>query len=252
MPLPAPPRCWRWFCAAYAIFRQKPVLICAALMFYFSFSTLLSTLPRIGSVLSTLLMPCFTVSLMNIVRQPRPTLPDIFQPFRERLKPLLCIALILMLYMTLALGLITLLDPEFARALGQPDALEAFFNPKHFVAILSLFILLTPLFMAYWFAPLLVAWRQFPVAKAMFFSFMTTLRNWRAILGCVLLLGLLCFTALILLVLVAAISPNLAHLLLLMVLVTSAAINLCLTCVIYRELFPTTTPRHPRHISEIA
>jgi hypothetical protein len=249
MSVPSPPRCWRWLCAAYVIFRQKPALICSALVFYFSLSTLLSALPHIGPVFSMLIGPCLTVSLMNIVRQPRPTLPDIFQPFRERLKPLLGIALILMLYMTFALGLITLVDPEFARALGRPNALEAFFNPKHSVAILTLFILLTPLFMAYWFAPLLVAWRQFPIAKAMFFSFAATLRNWRTILGCILLLGLLCLVALTLLALLAAISLDLARLLFLLVLVANTAISLCLTCVIYQELFSTTTPRH---ISELA
>jgi hypothetical protein len=249
MSIPSPPRCWRWLCAAYAIFRQKPVLICSALVFYFSLSTLLATLPHIGPALSMLIGPCLTVSLMNIIQRPRPTFPDIFQPFRDCLKPLLGLALTLMLYMTLTLGLITLLDGKFAHALGQPDALEAFFNPEHFVSVLTLLVLLAPILMACWFAPLLVAWRQFSIAKAMFFSFVATLRNWRSILGCTLLLGLLCFAALTLLALIAAISLNLARLLFPLALVVSAAISLCLTCVIYRELFPTTIQKH---ISELA
>lgn len=37
--------------------------------------------------------------------------------------------------------------------------------------------------MAYWYAPVLVAWHGFPVSKAIFFSFVASLRNWRAFLS---------------------------------------------------------------------
>ena len=248
-PSPDTPRSWRWLCAAYAIFRQKPVLICSALVFYFSLSSLIATLPVVGSILSMLLTPCFIVSLMNHILRPRPTVKDIFQPFRERLKPLLGLAFVLMLCVLLVTSLLVLLDSEFARALGQPNAMEALLKPENQLSTLALFVLLTPIIMAYWFAPLLVAWRQFSIAKALFFSFMTTLRNWRPVLGCFLLFSLLVFSALILMVMLATVSMALAQMLSMFVLIVVAALNFCLTCVIYQDFFP---PPAPKHISELA
>lgn len=43
-------------------------------------------------------------------------------------------------------------------------------------------LLFAPLMMAYWYAPVLVAWHQLSVAKALFFSFVACRRNWRAFL----------------------------------------------------------------------
>ncbi|MDR1888706.1 MAG: hypothetical protein LBQ81_04920 [Zoogloeaceae bacterium] len=249
VPLLPAPRSWRWICAAYAIFRQKPVLICSALVFYFSLSSLLSTLPHIGTILSMLVGPCLTVSLMNLILRPRPTLTDIFQPFRAHLKPLLGLALALMTGLLLTLSLLALVDSEFVRALSQPDALEALFKPENRASTLALFALLTPVFMAYWFAPLLVAWRQFSIAKAMFFSFMAILRNWRAILGCILLFSLLFFSALVLTALASTLSLALARILLALILLVTAALNFCLTGIIYLDFFP---PPAPKHISELA
>jgi hypothetical protein len=94
-----------------------------------------------------------------------------------------------------------------------------------------------------------VAWRQCSIAKAMFFSFVTTLRNWRSLLGCILLFSLLCFIALILLAQVAILNQGLAQILFMFILIVAAALNLCLICVIYQDFFPEPPPKH---ISELA
>ncbi|GHT90751.1 hypothetical protein FACS1894101_3480 [Betaproteobacteria bacterium] len=232
------------------MFRQKPVLICSALVFYFSLSSLIAALPVVGAILSMLLAPCLVVSLMNLILRPRPTVGDIFQPFRERLKPLIGLALVQMLCLLLAFSLLTLVDGSFVQALNQENALEALLKPENQLPTLLLLVLLTPILMAFWFAPLLVAWRQFSIAKALFFSFMTTLHNWRAVLGCFLLFGLSCFFALVLLVgLFATLNLALAQMLLVFIVVVAAALNFCLTCVIYQDFFP---PPAPKHISELA
>ncbi|MEO8408988.1 MAG: BPSS1780 family membrane protein, partial [Propionivibrio sp.] len=44
---------------------------------------------------------------------------------------------------------------------------------------LTLFL---PVMMAYWFAPVLVAWHNVSAGKALFFSFVACVRNWRAFL----------------------------------------------------------------------
>jgi hypothetical protein len=43
-------------------------------------------------------------------------------------------------------------------------------------------LLLCPLIMAYWYAPVLAGWHDLSPAKALFFSFVACLRNWRAFL----------------------------------------------------------------------
>ena len=44
-------------------------------------------------------------------------------------------------------------------------------------------LLFTPLMMAYWYAPVLTAWHGCTPAKALFFSFFASMRNWRAFLA---------------------------------------------------------------------
>jgi len=40
----------------------------------------------------------------------------------------------------------------------------------------------TPVLMAFWFAPVLAAWRGLGAAQSLFYSFFASLRNWRAFL----------------------------------------------------------------------
>ncbi|MCK7500117.1 MAG: hypothetical protein MZW92_64695 [Comamonadaceae bacterium] len=41
-------------------------------------------------------------------------------------------------------------------------------------------VLTLPLMLSFWFAPLLVAWKDMPALKALFFSIVAVARNWRA------------------------------------------------------------------------
>jgi hypothetical protein len=43
-----------------------------------------------------------------------------------------------------------------------------------------LLVLASPMLMAFWFAPLLTAWDGVGAVKSLFFSFVASLRNWRA------------------------------------------------------------------------
>ena len=62
---------------------------------------------------------------------------------------------------------------------GRPD--EATLEASNIVAAGQLaLVLFLPLMMAYWFAPVLVAWHGLPPGKALFFSFVACTRNWRA------------------------------------------------------------------------
>lgn len=50
-------------------------------------------------------------------------------------------------------------------------------------ALLVAAALYVPVMMAFWFAPVLVAWHGLSAAKALFFSFFACLINWRAFLA---------------------------------------------------------------------
>jgi hypothetical protein len=60
--------------------------------------------------------------------------------------------------------------------------------------ILFAMLLMTPVMMAYWFAPVLAAWHRLPLGKSLFFSFIACWINWRAFLvfsvGLLLLAGI--------------------------------------------------------------
>jgi hypothetical protein len=47
-------------------------------------------------------------------------------------------------------------------------------------AILLAMVLYLPVLMAFWFAPVLVAWHDMSATKSLFYSFFACLRNWRA------------------------------------------------------------------------
>jgi hypothetical protein len=53
-------------------------------------------------------------------------------------------------------------------------------EPEALIALGKLFVLATPLLMAFWFAPFLTGWDGVPATKSVFFSFVASWRNWRA------------------------------------------------------------------------
>ena len=51
-----------------------------------------------------------------------------------------------------------------------------------FISAQLAFLLLVPVMMAFWFAPVLAAWHDMSAGKSLFFSLMACVRNWRAFL----------------------------------------------------------------------
>lgn len=60
---------------------------------------------------------------------------------------------------------------------------EELADPNLLPSMLIALTLSTPVLMAYWFAPILVGWWGMSAPKAMFFSFIACLRNWRPFLA---------------------------------------------------------------------
>ena len=81
-------------------------------------------------------------------------------------------------------------------------------------------VLLCPLIMAYWYAPVLAGWHGLSPAKALFFSFVACLRNWRPFLVYSLAIGVVAtLVPGIVLGILAALLPSGASLVLVLMMV---------------------------------
>ena len=85
----------------------------------------------------------------------------------------------------LILGIVALIDSGVLfqyLVLGTPPDDQALSSDNFLLAVLLALLLYAPIIMAYWYAPVLVAWHDLPASKALFFSLVACLRNWRAFL----------------------------------------------------------------------
>ncbi|MDR3353116.1 MAG: hypothetical protein LBO00_09005 [Zoogloeaceae bacterium] len=201
--------------------RRDPVPILLAVLGALACGLLLGLIPFLGALLVTILGPVFQTGVCSVYRaleqKRRASMDDFFLPAKTRLPQLLslgaiyfvfCLVVFLMaggIFLLLAwediqklVGLagtqVDNLDPEALRtflesikAQGQdvgPEIVEIVMSitVAFLWGLLVFFLLMCPVFMAYWFAPLLVAWNQLSLFRAFVFSFFAILKNWRAVL----------------------------------------------------------------------
>ncbi len=179
---------WQWLSHGFAIYRRNPLLFALQVMSYWFIILLINIVPLLGTLIAALINPALLVGLMLSARQLEQDKPvsvrTLFEAFRGDYKPLLWLGGLYLLASLAALSLSVLADGgEFLRFLtsdkteGSAAAEGAMWLPITFVACGML-----PVFMAWWFAPVLVAWHQQTVGKALFFSFMACAINWRPFL----------------------------------------------------------------------
>lgn len=195
---------WRWLTGGFAIFRRNPPLLTLLVISYWFTVLLLNVVPLLGAVLASLAIPGLSVGLMqacrDLERGESIGLPTLFGSFKHNTRTLVALGAIYLAATLGILGISTLVDGgEFLRVLlssKQPDP-ETVESGRLALPALVVMLLLVPLLMAYWYAPVLAAWHRLPVFKSLFFSFVSCWLNWRAF--CVYGLGL---------VLVGAILPG--------------------------------------------
>jgi hypothetical protein len=183
-------RGWLWLAGGFAIFRKNPPLLTFLVMSYWMLAAMMSLVPVVGAIIATLCIPAFSVSLMNACReleQGRPIGPLLlFSGFRENPRALLTLGALYLGATVSILALSSLADGGLLMdrmLLGAPLSEEAVVSEEFLAATRIAFVLLVPLVMAYWYAPALAAWHGFSAGKALFFSFVACLRNWRAFIA---------------------------------------------------------------------
>jgi hypothetical protein len=195
----------------FALFRRNPAMWALLVFTYIVLMQLLGTIPVLGWIAATVLIPAFSASFMIVSREldqgQRLRFPLLFSGFRTNLPALLVQGSLYLASALAILGLSALADGGALfqlMILGERPPAAAFEDGSLAGAVALAGTLYLPVLASFWFAPALSAWRNLPAAQALFYSLIASFRNWRAFFAygvALLALGLICSFALFLLAL---------------------------------------------------
>ncbi len=187
-----------WLIEGFAIFRRKPALLSFLVLGYWLSMAVISAIPYLGQMVSFILIPVFSVSLMNACRliDTDEEMPPqiLFSGFHRNLQTLLALGVVYVVASLLILGLSALFDGGLLfrmLVLGAVPDREALADTSVFISAQLAICLLIPVMMAFWFAPVLAAWHDMPAGKTLFFSLVACARNWRPFLMYSLAVGII-------------------------------------------------------------
>lgn len=183
-------RGWAWLQEGLLLWRRNPALLTFASFGYLLILVVVSSVPLIGQPVASLLMPVFSLGVLNTCRaidEGRKTGPEIlFSGFKSNLSALVAIGGIYLIGSLLVLMLTSLADGgtllKLMTGAVEMDPESAEITNLPFTLMVAI-ALSAPVVMAYWFAPILAGWWNVPASKAMFFSFYACVRNWRPFLS---------------------------------------------------------------------
>ena len=180
---------WQWIVEGLRLFRSNPALLTFLVFGYWLTLAFLNLVPILGVVLAPLCVPALSVGVMNgclaLERQAQNGFGLLFSGFRKNRNALLVLGAV---YLAGSLGVFAgsaLVDGGALLGImmaGQQPPEDILQSDQLMLALQVTLILMVPLLMAFWFAPLLAAWDDMPAAKALFFSFIACARNWRPFL----------------------------------------------------------------------
>jgi hypothetical protein len=188
-----------WLVQGFALFRRSPATWLLLVFAYWIAMALLGQIRYLGLAVSTVLLPAFSVSFMNICaaldrgEASRPAL--LASGFRKRLATLLALGALYLASIVATLVVASLADAGALLQwvlLSREPSLEAFREGSVSRALMLAAAAGTPVLAAFWFAPVLAAWDRMGATQSLFYSFFSVLRNWRAFLvygGAFVLLG---------------------------------------------------------------
>ncbi len=144
-------------------------------------------IPVVGPLISVAILPALYVGLMHAIRAaergevPNPgMLISAFKPAAGNVwQPLIMLGAINAVLTNVMIALVYLMGQPDLMSLSEADReAVAMQDPMALLTPLLLFaVLYTPIQMAFWYAPLFVAWHRTPVGKSIFFSIVAVWRN---------------------------------------------------------------------------
>lgn len=176
-----------WLSEGIRLLRRQPIGLLALTFLALMLMYLPTVLPAIGPLVSMALVPALYVGLMTAMQtaergqMPSPTM--LFAAFRAqngKLWPrLLTLGLINAVATITVLAFSSLFfSTDIGSMTMDESTAEIERDPSAFVTPALVFIALyTPVQMAFWYAPLFVAWHDQPIGKSLFFSLAAVWRN---------------------------------------------------------------------------
>lgn len=180
-----------WLAGGFQLVRRRPAALMAIVSAYWFVVLFVSSLPMVGSLLASLIMPALSVGVMNACRRAEggeiPRLDTLISAFRgdaKRTQALLAMGALYLSITLLVLFLTTLVDGGTLMGLmtGRQVSAEDLQAPAFHTATQLALLLMAPVLMAWWYAPMLVSWHGVPMIKALVFSLIACWRNWKAFL----------------------------------------------------------------------
>jgi hypothetical protein len=178
-----------WLLDGWRLFRAAPLGWLAMVFAYWIIITLASVVPFIGVAAASIMVPAFSVGFMAAARAASRRGPVelslLFDGFRHQPKSQLILGAIYLICLGTLLFATTLVDDGALASwmlTGRRPAEESLQSDDFLQALVVAALLYTPVLMAFWFAPPLAAWHGVGPVKALFFSFVACLLNWRPFL----------------------------------------------------------------------
>ena len=179
-----------WIKEGATTFFRNPLALSSTFILFMIVLTVLSVFPLAGGIAALVLLPGMTLTMMSatrLVAESKLPVPGVIgralADVRGSTRSLLVLGLMYGAGYLLIMGISYLIDGgTLARLMlvGEPLSPEAIGAPGFMAATWVTAILSMPLSLAFWHAPGLLHWYQVPPAKALFFSLVACLRNWKA------------------------------------------------------------------------
>jgi len=183
-------RGWQWIVEGFGLFRKNPPTWITLFVIYFLAAIVVSIIPVVGPLMMTLLAPAFTAGFMlacrDLEKGEELKLDYLIAGFKQNAGQLITVGGLYLVGSITILGLMMMGGGGAilgSAALGhmqgmEPNEMMVGAMGGMLIGLLIAAALLTPLLMAYWFAPALVALRGLTATEAMKQSFFGCLRNW--------------------------------------------------------------------------
>ena len=173
---------WAWIVNGFHLFRANPAMWIILLVIYLAIMIPISMLPVIGSVVSTLLAPVFAAGMMwgcqALVRNQDLEINHLFEGFKHNTSQLVAVGGIYMASLLfIAVIVVLALDKDTVELLVNGKDLTPEQADGVLMPVLVAMLLVMPVLMAYWFAPILVGLHHLTAVDAMKLSFAACLKN---------------------------------------------------------------------------
>ena len=173
---------WQWVLDGFKLFWKNPLMWLILFMIYLLIIVPISLIPAVGGVVATLLAPVFSAGLMRgckaISENQDLEINHLFAGFKHNTRQLVATGAMYMVgLLAIALLVSVIVDKTVMSAVVAGQTLTPEQSNSMMLPLLFALILLLPLLMAYWFAPVLVGLNSLSAVNAMKLSFKASLSN---------------------------------------------------------------------------